>query len=184
MTFEIGKYLVELLIDTDYNQDLNDNVNKYSKIYLSKSDFQLSTKIGIKIFENETEINNAIIGAEGGATGLHKTSQIIESNRILICCSNSVFCLEFPTLDLNWKTEVDEITAFEIIKIEDGYIIHGEMEITRIDDSGKIIWQNSGADIFSTQNSDSNFEVHENLISVTDWNNRIYKWNLDGVEIK
>src|SRR5690606_13677452 len=94
------------------------------------------------------------------------------------------FCLEFPTLDLNWKTEVDEITAFEIVKIEGGYIIHGELEITRIDDSGKIIWQNSGADIFITQNSDSNFEVHGNLISVIDWNNRIYQWNLDGVEIK
>ena len=184
MTFEIGKYLIQLLNEIDYNQDSKDNVNQYSKKYLLKSKIQLSTKIGIKIFENLTELNNAIIGAEGGATGLHETSQIVESNRILICCSNSVFCLEFPTLDLNWKTEVDEITAFEIVKIEGGYIIHGELEITRIDDSGKIIWQNSGADIFITQNSDSNFEVHGNLISVIDWNNRIYKWNLDGVEIK
>ncbi len=184
MKFEIGKYLIELLNDTDYNQDSNDNANKYSKIYLSESDFQLTTKIGVKIFENITEFNSAIIGADGGASGLHKTSQIVEPNRILICCSNLVFCLEVPTLNLIWKTKVDKITAFEIVKIEGGYLIHGELEITRIDDCGKIIWQNSGADIFVSPNKDNNFEVQDNFIKVTDWNNKSYIWNLDGIEIK
>ncbi|MFD0991632.1 hypothetical protein [Tenacibaculum geojense] len=184
MTFEIEKYQVELLNKSDYNPDSNDNLNKYLKNYLTESDFKLPTIIGITILENGTEINSAIIGTEGAVTELHKTSQIIESNRILICCCDSVFCLDLPTLNLNWKTKVDKATAFEIFKIENGYIIHGEMEITRINNDGKIIWQNGGADIFVSQNEKDDFEVKDNLVKATDWNNRIYKWNLNGVEIE
>ena len=141
---------MELLDESDYHPD--SNLNKYLKNYLMESDFKLPTKIGIKILENGIELNSAIIGAEGGATGLHKTSQIVESNRILICCCDSVFCLEVPNLNLNWKTKVDTTSAFEIFKIENGFIIHGELEITRIDNDGKIIWQHGGADIFVSQN--------------------------------
>lgn len=184
MTFEIGKYQVELTNESENNTDSNDSVNKYSKNYLMESDFRLPTKIGIKIFEDGTELNSAIIGAEGGATGLHKTSQIIESNRILICCSDSIFSLELPSLNLNWKTKVDEAGAFEIVKIENGFIVHGELKITRIDNDGKIIWQNGGADIFVTQNGNGDFKVQDNIVKATDWNNKIYKWNLKGVEIE
>lgn len=184
MTFEIGTYQVELLNESDCNLGSNDNLNKYLKNYLTESNFKLPTKIRIKIFENGAELNSAIIGAEGGATGLHKTSQIIESNRILICCCDSVFCLDLPTLNLNWKTKVDIATAFEIFKIENGFIIHGELEITRIDNDEKVIWQNGGADIFVSQNGNDDFEVKENFVKATDWDNRIYKWNLNGVEIE
>ena len=184
MTFEIGKCQVELLNESDYNPDSKNQLNKYLKNYLTDSDFKLPTKIGIKVFEKGNEINSAIIGAEGGATRLHETSQIIESNRILICCCDSIFCLDLPTLNLNWKTKVDIATAFEIVKIENGFIIHGELEITRIDNDGKIIWQNGGADIFVSQNGNNDFEVKDNVVKATDWENRIYKWNLKGVEIE
>ena len=184
MTFEIGKYQIELLSESEYNGDSNGKLNGYIKNYLTESDFKLPTKIGVKLYENGTELNSAIIGAEGGATGLHKTSQIIESNRILICCCDSVFCLELPTLNLNWKTKVDWATAFEIFKIENGFIIHGELEITRIDNDGKVVWQNSGADIFVSQDGNGEFEVREDFVKATDWDNRMYKWNLNGVEIE
>jgi len=184
MTFEIGKYEVEIINESDYNPDSKDNLFEYEKKYLTESDYNLPTKFGIKTFEDGIELNRAIIGAEGGASGLHKTSQIIEHNRILICCSDSIFCLDLPTLNLIWKTKVDEATAFEIYKVDNGFIIHGELEITRIDNNGKIIWKNGGADIFVTPNGKDDFEIKDNFIKATDWENRIYKWNLNGVEIE
>ncbi|WP_028893094.1 hypothetical protein [Tenacibaculum sp. 47A_GOM-205m] len=184
MIFEIGKYRVEIINESDFNPDSKDNSFDYIKEYLPEPEYNLPTKFGIRIFENGIELNSAIIGAEGGAIELHKTSQIIESNRILICSCDSVFCLDFPTLNLNWKTKVDTATAFEIFKIENGFIIHGELEITRIDNDGKVIWQNGGADIFVSQNGNDDFEVKNNFVKATDWNNRIYKWNLNGIEIE
>jgi len=181
MTFEVEKYKIVINEDSEYTSDSNDNVFNYAKEYLTESDYQLPTKYGIRLLENEIEINSVIIGAENGATGLHETSQIIEENRIIICCCDSVFCLALPTLNLNWKTKTDEITSFEILKIDNGYIVHGELEITRIDNNGKIIWQNGGADIFVTPDGTGNFNVEGNTITVTDFEKKTYKWNLDGM---
>lgn len=125
--------------------------------------------------ENATELNRAIIGAEGGASTFHKNSQIIENNRILICCSNTVICLDLPTLNLNWKTKTDESTSFNILKIKKGYIIYGELEKTRIDKKGNVVWKNGGADIFVTLDGKDNFGTNDKYIKKTDWENRIYK---------
>lgn len=183
MKFEIGKYQVEIITESDYNPDSKDNMANYEKEYLTDSDYNLPTKFGIKLLESGIQLNTAIIGAEGGASGLHETSQIIENNRVLICCSDTVFCLDIPTLNLNWKTKTDEFTSFEIYKIDNGYIIHGELEITRIDNNGKIIWKNGGTDIFVTQDGTDDFRIKDNYIRVTDWENRIYKWDYNGCEI-
>lgn len=183
MTFEIGKYKVEIINESKYNPESKDNLFDYKKKHLTETDFNLPTKFGIRLSENEIEISSAIIGAEGGASGLHKTSQIIENNRILICCSDTIFCLDLVTLNLNWKTEVDQATAFEIFAIDNGYIIHGELEITRIDSNGKIIWQNNGADIFVSPEGNEDFEIKENYIRATDWEKRNYVWDYNGKEI-
>jgi hypothetical protein len=58
---------------------------------------------------------------------------IIEDKRLLICCSDSIFCLSIPDLTLLWRTRADEATCFEILKYQDSYIVHGELEILRLD---------------------------------------------------
>ncbi len=184
MIFEIENYQVKIINESEYNSYSKRSVFEYSKDYLTKSEYNLLTKFGIILLKNGSEVNSAIIGAEGGASGLHETSQIIEDNKILICCSDTVFCLDLPTLNLNWKTKVDQATAFEIFKIDNGYIIHGELEITRIDNCGEVIWQKSGADIFVTPSGKDDFEIKDNLIRATDWENRIYMWDLNGIEIE
>ena len=184
MIFETEKYQVKITNESDYNSDSKENIFNYKKKYLTDSDYILLTKFGITVFENGIELNSALIGAEGGASGLHRTSQIIENNRILICCSDTIFSLELPSLSLNWKTKVDQATAFQIFKIVGGFIVHGELEITRIDDKGNVIWQNGGADIFVTPDGKDNFEVNGEVIKAIDWGNRTYKWNLNGIELK
>jgi len=183
MNFEIGTYQVKIIDESEYNPDWKDNSSDYEKKHFIESDYRLSTKFGIKIFENEIKLNSALITSEGGASGLHETSQVIENNRILICCCDSVFCLELPTLNLIWRTKVDWATALQIHKIDNGYIVHGELEITRIDNDGEIIWKNSGADIFVTPDGKDDFEISSGLIKVMDWDRKSYVWDFDGNEI-
>ncbi len=183
MIFNTNRYQIEITEEPYFNADSTDNLFKFRKRYLSKSELYV-IQFGIKISENGTLLNSAIIGAEGGTSGLHKTSQIIEDNRLLICCANSVFCLEISTLNLLWKTKVDDATAIQIFKINDGYIVHGELEITRLATNGNSIWQNAGADIFVTDSNEANFEIKDKIIFVKDWQNRTYKWDLNGNEIK
>ena len=116
MIFEIGKYKVELKVDGAYARDSADNVHEYRKVYFDESEFEFPTKIGLNLLENGDLLNSAIIGSIGGGTGIHENSQIIEEDRILVCCSDSIFCLSVPELDLIWKTQADQAACFEIFK--------------------------------------------------------------------
>ena len=183
MIIEKDKYKVELEVDETYSEDSTDNVNDYVKVYFDQSQYEFTTKIGMRIFEESNLINSAIIASIGGGTGIHENSQIIESDRLLVCCSDTIFCLSIPELDLIWKTQADQATCFEIFKYKDSYIVHGELEISRLDSDGQLMWQKSGGDIFTTADGTNDFEITEDYIRATDWENRTYKFDFDGNSI-
>ena len=127
-----------------------------------------------------TYSKSAVIRSNGGKTAIHDTSEIIESDRFLICCSDTVFCLSIPDLTLLWRTKADTGTCFEIYKYQESYIIHGELEISRLDKHGKILWQQIGADVFTTLDGEDNFVLTDNYILATDWENNKYKFDYNG----
>ena len=183
--FVIGSYSVNVLKESYSNHSIIDNKCKYDFEYVDDNGFICPTLIGIKIFKNDTPLKSALIGAHGGGTGIHETSLICESDRIIICCSDTIFSLSIPSLSMLWKTKADPATCFEIFKYKNDYIVHGELEITRLGNDGRIIWQQGGADIFTTLNSSKDdFVINENYILATDWENRKYKFDFDGNQIQ
>ena len=180
--YKIGKYIIEIFTDETYEVDSAENINEYDFEYLEAENEYNSTFVGIKLYENEELKKSILIGSEGGNTGINENSKIIEENRVIICCANKIFCLSFPELNLLWKTKADEMTCFEIFKKDNFYIVHGELEISKLDENGKILWQKSGADIFTTISGKNDFELNEKYIIATDWENRIYKFDYEGNE--
>ncbi len=183
MIIELKKYRIELFKDETYTENSGDNIVSCEKVYSMGCGYN-STKIGIRIYENDEIIKSALISSCGGATNIHKNSQIIENDRIIVCCSDSVFCLSIPNLDLIWKTQADSCTCFEIFKFKESYIIHGEIEISRLNLNGEIMWQESGVDIFTTEEGINDFEITESYIKAIDWGNRIYKFDFNGMLIE
>ena len=143
----IGQYQIDFFRDETFEEGSDGNTNRYDIEHFGKSEYVFPTMVGIKIFKDDILLKSAIIGSIGGGTGIHKTSIVCEHNRVLICCADSVFCLSVPSLELLWRTKADTATCFEIYKYQDSYIIHGELEISRLDEDGRIIWQQGGADI-------------------------------------
>ena len=178
----IEKYKIEIFTDETYKVGSADNINKYDFEYLEAENKYNSIFVGVKIYENQKLVKSTIIGSEGGNSGISENSKVIEENRIVICCADKIFCLSFPELNLLWKTKTDEISCFEIFKRDDFYIIHGEMEISKLNENGKILWQKGGADIFTTISGENVFELNENHIIATDWENRTYKFDYEGNE--
>jgi hypothetical protein len=174
------KYRIDIYADQAFTEGSADNINKYDFVYFDKSEYHFPSVYGIKIFQDDTLIKSAVIGSIGGGTGIHDTSTIIENDRLLVCCSDTIFCLSIPDLSLLWRTKADRATCFEIYKYQDSYIIHGELEITRLDKNGKILWQQSGSDIFTTLDGKDNFIITDNYILATDWENRKYKIDFNG----
>ena len=174
--------IIEIFEDKTYTHDSNDNINNYLFEYFSKQDEYYSSKFGIIINNNDKIINSAIIWGHGGYTSLSYGNYIIEDNLIMICCGNTLFSLSLPELKLNWKIEIDEVSAFEITKMNDDYIIRGELAISRISKEGKIIWQKYGSDIFITWDEDFYFDIIDNNIFTISWDGNKYKFNYDDGE--
>nr|WP_276903582.1 SMI1/KNR4 family protein [Pedobacter kyonggii] len=181
--YTTNKYHINIFDDEAFTEKSVDHVNHYDFVYFEKSKYRSTSIYGIKVFQDNVLIKSAVIGAIGGGTSIHETSVIIEDDRLLICCSDTIFCLSIPDLALLWRTQADGATCFEIYKYQDSYIIHGELEISRLDRDGKILWQQGGADLFTTITGEQDFELCEHFILAKDFENRVYKFDYEGNDL-
>ena len=86
---------------------------------------------------------------------------------------------EFPKV-WQWKTVADSASCFGIYYLDQDYVVHGELEITRLDKNGEIIWKYSGGDIWTTESGIDDFAVYDDYILATDWEYYRYKLDFDG----
>ncbi|AWH87017.1 hypothetical protein HYN59_13005 [Flavobacterium album] len=122
-----------------------------------------------------------MVGSDGGATGIHNHSAIISQNELMLCCSDTVFKLIIPDLSLQWKTIADSVTCFGIYPHKDGYIVHGELEITYLNTYGQIVWQVGGRDIWTTiEGAADDFKIFDKYIIARDWGHNKYKIDFNG----
>jgi len=150
---------------------------------LDNEDTAPVSKHGIKVYEEQAVTNSCILIAGGGSTCVHRTSSLLSNDQLLVCCGDTIFCLQLPTLELNWRVKADMLTCFQIYPLEDDFLVHGETEITRVDGAGKTKWCFSGADIFVSNSDTDSFQLLGNSIQLTDFNGRGYKLDFDGNSI-
>jgi len=182
--YSYNNLIIEVFNDSTFSFNSNDNLKIYENIYFGEDAEEYPTsKHGIKLIDNDKEIKNCLIIGSGGATTIHPNSSILDNDNILICCSDSVFSISIVDLKLNWVKKLDMVTCFQIFKIENDFVVHGELEITRIDSFGNIIWQFGGADIFVSLDGENSFQLSENHIVLKDFTRTIYNLNFNGESI-
>ncbi len=176
----LEKYVIKFYDESDFSFESSDNLFLYNNIYLNGDKDILTSIVGIKLFEENDLVSSCLIGSEGGGTGINPNSILISYGGLVVCCSNTVFKLTIPGLRLGWKTKADMATCFEIYELDKDYVVHGEMEITRLDKNGQIVWQQGGRDIWTTAEGIDDFVVYDNYILATDWDFNRYKFDFDG----
>lgn len=185
VTLQHNDFTIELFDDSSYVVNSIDSPTQYDVVYNGDNydgqDFP--AKHAIKVFKGRQHIKSAILLGAGGATGISSDAAFVDNENLIIRCSNQVFSLTLPELSKNWQVKADWVTCFSIHKYQDTYIVHGEMSISRIDRMGKILWSHGGADIFVCLYEGSPFEMHEDFISMTDFNGSKYKIDYDGNSI-
>ena len=174
--------IIEIFDDFAFTVNSTDNVQKYNFEYFSDDSNEYTSRHGIFLRNKTTILNSVILLGSGGCTGIHENSYCIDDNVIILCCGDSLFSLTLPEFKLNWQIKIDSATAFGIHKMKNDYIVHGEFEISRINKYGKIVWQKTGSDIFTTIDGKNVFKIIENYICVKSWDGREYKFSYNGYE--
>ncbi|QHT68926.1 hypothetical protein GXP67_20860 [Rhodocytophaga rosea] len=184
MRVDFKDYIIELCNDSGYALDSTDNSVNYQFQYFDGLELEdrviPTSKHSISVSKNGTEISSAIIAEIGGATTIHDNSFLIKNDSIFICYCNRVYSLSFPFLLKNWSKELDWATCFEVYAFEDDLIVHGETQITRVDEKGNIKWQFDGRDIFVAPDGHSTFSIANQEIIVSDWEGYYYRLNGEG----
>jgi hypothetical protein len=179
--YQYNELTIEVRDEPTYKVGSTDNNFNYSKHFFGNDGETFPTsKHGIKVFSDEHEINSCIIIGSGGATGVHENSSIINNDQIVICCCDTVFCLTIPELDLKWKTQADQATCFQVFKKENDYIVHGELQVTKLNNDGLKLWEFGGADIFVSIDGEEEFKLEDDGILLMDFEKTKYKIDYEG----
>ncbi|MBL1411079.1 hypothetical protein [Sphingobacterium faecale] len=179
--YHYKNFTIEVIDEPTYKYESVDNSFCYSRIYFGDDDERYPTsKHGVKIYEGDIGIDSCIIIGSGGATGIHQNSTLVDNDQLLICCCDTIFCLALPDLALKWKTQADQATCFQVFKLQDGYIVHGELLITKLDREGNKKWEFGGNDIFVSINNEEVFKMDNDGILLTDFSGNTYKIDFDG----
>jgi hypothetical protein len=178
--YDYNDLTIEVFNEPCYKEGSADNKHVYSKKYIDAEALKYQGSYhGIKISNYEEEINSCLIGASCGSTSIFENSSLLDKDRLVICCADKIFCLSIPGLDLKWQTRAD-LTCLQIFKLEEDYLVHGEVNISRIDANGNIKWQFGGADIFISIESADDFKIETDHIRVVDFCNTEYKIDFSG----
>lgn len=175
------EFEIEVLNEPDYEPESVEDSNRYAAVHSDPEDtYRPNSKHGIRVSHDGAEIASAIVLGYAGATGIGENSYVVTDDVILICCSNQVYALALPELSLRWSKQLDFATCFGVYEFEDDFIIHGEVDISRITINGDIKWQFSGADIFVNLDGELSFDIVDREIKLIDFLGNKYTLNGDG----
>ena len=180
MRTQYREFEVEITDDPVFTPHSADNLNRYDTVLFDETYSGPMSKHGIRILKDGLEHASAIICETGGATAIHDKSFVIQDDNLFLCCCNKVYSLQLPDLKYNWKHKFDTVTCFAIHPFNGDFIIHGELEIKRINPNGIVKWDFSAADIFVTHDGTEAFTIEENKITLTDWDGNKYVLDENG----
>lgn len=169
--------VIHIVNEPTYSLGSVDNARSYP-LEVQLADGWLTSSIHGVLLDDEPV---AVITNAGGASGVHQHSAVFQNGLLYLAVGDSVACLSLEPVKMIWSVKVDPATCFGIYFNEShsAFISHGELEIARLSASGKIVWSQSGADIFS-----EGFALHSQFIEVIDFNREIYRFRYeDGLSI-
>nr|WP_319401664.1 hypothetical protein [uncultured Carboxylicivirga sp.] len=181
-------YTIEILSDSTYTPNSTDNINSYDLIYPENlglfSRNISSTKTVINIYEELNLIKSAIICEPHGVTIESESSYVILDSVIYIIARDFVYSINIPDLSLNWSKEVDSVCCLAIYKLERDLLVHGELDIVRINKDGEIKWRFSGRENWINLSGKQEVTIEEHQIRLIDFDSNEYLVDFDGNEIK
>lgn len=123
-----------------------------------------------------------IVAAQGGATGVHAHSAVVSEDRLMLAVGSYIACVSIvPPYRLLWSLQVDFATCFGVhwSSEQRALIAHGELMMSRLSTDGRLIWQASGADIFT-----EGFELLPDHIRAVDFGQSVYRFDYDTGECR
>lgn len=138
------------------------------------------TKIMEIVIQNEV-LEEARIALIGNLYGHESNCAVLKDRELVVLIDKDIFIVNIDEYKLAKCKKIDCFgDNFAIYLVSNGYIIHGEIEVFKLDYELDKIWEFSGADIFVTQDNKLPFLIDGDRIKIYDWNGTYYEIDLNG----
>lgn len=109
---------------------------------------------------------------------------ILHNNYLTIAKFNTVYRIDVYTGKIEYTHFFGMGGAFQLYLLEDGYLIHGEMEVVKLDFSLNKLWDFWGEDIFVSLKDEEWCKVYSDRVELIDFLGNHYTVSLEtGREI-
>ncbi len=179
MTLENALAKVTISIDETYFSEEN-TPGKYDKVF-NPNDFkrsELSTVFSVQVDLRNRQYSVALIGDHNCS---EENCAVLENNVLTVLQGWDVLQIDLFCAQLIKCCSLDSMAPnIGIYRVNDGYLIHGEMDITMLDDSLHKLWDFSGYDIFVSISGKKEFEIKPDRICLYDFCDNYYEVDFQG----
>lgn len=171
-------------ISTDETYSIGSAGNRHYDAVLNPAGYRRSNlsktfSIHIDLYSKEFQI--ALIGS---FYSLDSDCAVLEDDILTILQDDTITQIKITDASLVRHIALDCFGCnFAIYKVEKGYLIHGEIEITMLDFDFTKQWSFSGSDIFSSISGKKSFTIRGNSICLYDFDDNYYEIDFDGKKI-
>ncbi|MBQ2815831.1 MAG: barstar family protein [Clostridia bacterium] len=99
---------------------------------------------------------------------------VLQQENLVIAKFNSAYMINVCTGEIQYKCFSDMAGALRLYLLEDGYLIHGECEIVKLDFEFNTQWTFSGKDIFASLDGKEVLKIFDDRIEITDFSGNTY----------
>lgn len=172
-----NKYTIDITEDNTFTVGSSDN-RKYD-LLMNPTNLKHSYKALRISVKGNAYREVVLIGDE--CTCVQDNCAILEDDVLTVLLNNHITQINVAALEIVGGYDLDIFgTTFAIYRMVDGYLIYGEIEIIKLDNSFNIVWKFSGKDIFVSVSGKNAFELTEESIRLYDFEDNFYELNFDG----
>jgi len=167
LSSEVGQ--IEIVNEPTYTFGSADNLRQYPSAFDLSNGGRPNAIHGV-LLDGEP----VAVFSDCRCSTVHQHSAILHKGNVLLAVGGQVVCFRPKPFQFEWQLEIDQAACFGLHfqpKLQ-AMVSHGELEIARFTDEGRVLWASSGADIFS-----EGFHLHPNYIEAVDFNGNVYRFS-------
>ena len=171
--------IVEIALDDTYETDIDFN-GKYDIVInpLGYSQDEYHKAYAIHVFLKDKEYSVALIG---DYNCWDYNCGVIDGEVLTVLQGWEVTQFNITTAQVTRSVTLDIMAPnFEIHRVNTGYLIYGETDITMLNNELETMWSFSGYDIFASSSGKKSFEIKKDRICLYDFEDNYYELDFHG----
>lgn len=179
MTLENQLFRIDINIDDAFSvEDGSSQGYDYCYNPHAYNDPDYSKVFSIHVYQQNRQYKIALIG---NINSYDDHCAVLEGNLLTVLQGWDVLQFNVESAELLKVCRIDSWTCnYAIYRVKDGYVIHGETDITMLDERLQKMWSFSGYDIFESVTGKKPFEIKEDRICLYDFCDNYYEIDFNG----